>query len=107
MGQQPLRPLTATMASKLAPFIFRTVARPARIASRTQCRSFTATPRVASDALHVHRDTPVNNASIPFKFTEQNNKLVDEILKRYPPNTRRRLLCPFSISDKDNMGSAA
>ncbi|PVH85186.1 putative NADH-ubiquinone oxidoreductase 24 kDa subunit, mitochondrial [Cadophora sp. DSE1049] len=83
------------MASKLAPFIFRTVARPARIASRTQCRSFTASPRVASDALHVHRDTPVNNASIPFKFTEQNNKLVDEILKRYPPQYKKAAVMPL------------
>merc|ERR1712169_149032 len=59
------------------------------------CRSFTATPRVASDALHVHRDTPVNNASIPFKFTEQNNKLVDEILKRYPPQYKKAAVMPL------------
>merc|ERR1711881_332568 len=58
-------------------------------------RSFTATPRVASDALHVHRDTPVNNASIPFKFTEQNNKLVDEILKRYPPQYKKAAVMPL------------
>jgi NADH dehydrogenase (ubiquinone) flavoprotein 2 len=42
-----------------------------------------------------HRDTPENNASIPFKFTEQNNKLVDEILKRYPPQYKKAAVMPL------------
>jgi len=37
----------------------------------------------------------VNNASIPFKFTEQNNKLVDEILKRYPPQYKKAAVMPL------------
>ena len=42
-----------------------------------------------------HRDTPENNASIPFKFTEQNNKLIDEILKRYPPQYKKAAVMPL------------
>ena len=53
LEQQPLRFSTATMASKIVPYIFRAALRPARIASRSQCRAFTASPRVASDALQV------------------------------------------------------
>ncbi|TVY55342.1 NADH-ubiquinone oxidoreductase 24 kDa subunit, mitochondrial [Lachnellula cervina] len=83
------------MASKITPYVFRGAFRTARIASRAQCRSFTASPRVASDALQVHRDSPENNASIPFKFTEQNNKLIDEILKRYPPQYKKAAVMPI------------
>lgn len=42
-----------------------------------------------------HRDTPENNANIPFKFTEQNNKLIDEILKRYPPQYKKAAVMPL------------
>ncbi|CZR60597.1 probable NADH dehydrogenase flavoprotein 2, mitochondrial precursor [Phialocephala subalpina] len=83
------------MASKITPFVFRSTFRPARIPSRTQRRSFVAGSRLSSDALNVHRDTPENNASIPFKFTEQNNKLVDEILKRYPPQYKKAAVMPL------------
>jgi len=51
--------------------------------------------RVASDALQVHRDSPENNAKIPFKFTEQNNKLIEEILKRYPPQYKKAAVMPI------------
>ncbi|KAI5788489.1 putative NADH-ubiquinone oxidoreductase 24 kDa subunit, mitochondrial [Geopyxis carbonaria] len=47
-----------------------------------------------SDALAVHRDTPENNPSIPFKFTEQNLRLVDEVLKRYPPQYKKAAVMP-------------
>jgi NADH dehydrogenase (ubiquinone) flavoprotein 2 len=42
-----------------------------------------------------HRDTPENNAKIPFKFTAQNNKLIDEILKRYPPQYKKAAVMPI------------
>src|SRR5690349_24033865 len=42
-----------------------------------------------------HRDTPDNNPSIPFKFTEQNNRLIDEILKRYPPQYKKAAVMPI------------
>ncbi|KAI9743949.1 MAG: hypothetical protein M1818_002683 [Claussenomyces sp. TS43310] len=83
------------MASRITPFAFRSAFRPAYQASRQQCRLLSATPRLASDALNVHRDTPENNASIPFKFSEQNNKLVDEILKRYPPQYKKAAVMPI------------
>jgi NADH dehydrogenase (ubiquinone) flavoprotein 2 len=50
---------------------------------------------VASDALQVHRDSPENNARIPFKFTEQNNKLIEEILERYPPQYKKAAVMPL------------
>jgi len=83
------------MASKITPFLFRSVFRPAFRASRPQCRSLTATSRVGSDALAVHRDSDYNNPSIPFKFNEQNNKLIDEILKRYPPQYKKAAVMPI------------
>jgi NADH dehydrogenase (ubiquinone) flavoprotein 2 len=42
-----------------------------------------------------HRDTADNNPNIPFKFTEQNNKLIDEILKRYPPQYKKAAVMPL------------
>ncbi|KAG9229969.1 putative NADH-ubiquinone oxidoreductase 24 kDa subunit, mitochondrial [Amylocarpus encephaloides] len=83
------------MASNLAPRIFRRAFRPARITSQSQCRYFTASARMGSDALQVHRDSPENNAKIPFKFTAQNNKLIDEILKRYPPQYKKAAVMPI------------
>ncbi|KAH8591222.1 thioredoxin-like [2Fe-2S] ferredoxin-domain-containing protein [Bisporella sp. PMI_857] len=83
------------MASKITPFAFRSAFRPARIAASSQYRSFVASTRVASDALHIHRDTPDNNANIPFKFNEQNNKLIEEILKRYPPQYKKAAVMPI------------
>ncbi|KAL7266313.1 NADH:ubiquinone oxidoreductase 24 [Rhizina undulata] len=47
-----------------------------------------------SDTLAVHRDTPENNPAIPFKFTEQNQKLIAEILKRYPPQYKKAAVMP-------------
>jgi NADH dehydrogenase (ubiquinone) flavoprotein 2 len=42
-----------------------------------------------------HRNTPDNNPDIPFKFNEQNNKLIDEILKRYPPQYKKAAVMPL------------
>ncbi|ATZ53170.1 hypothetical protein BCIN_09g00540 [Botrytis cinerea B05.10] len=83
------------MASKITPFVFRSAFRPARIASRSQCRSFVAGSRLSSDSLMVHRDTPDNNASIPFKFTPQNEKIIEEILKKYPPQYKKAAVMPI------------
>ncbi|KAH8820856.1 putative NADH-ubiquinone oxidoreductase 24 kDa subunit, mitochondrial [Xylogone sp. PMI_703] len=83
------------MASKIAPFILRSAFRPARVAARPQWRSFQSSTKKASAALHVHRNTEVNNPEIPFKFTEQNLKLIDEILKRYPPQYKKAAVMPI------------
>ncbi|KAM3075008.1 NADH:ubiquinone oxidoreductase 24 [Clarireedia jacksonii] len=83
------------MASKITPLVVRSAFRAARTASRSQSRSFVTSSRLSSDALHVHRDTPENNASIPFKFTPQNEKLIEEILKRYPPQYKKAAVMPI------------
>ncbi|KAI7864756.1 thioredoxin-like [2Fe-2S] ferredoxin-domain-containing protein [Spinellus fusiger] len=50
---------------------------------------------VLSDALFVHRDTPKNNAKVPFKFTEENTKKVEEIFKKYPPQYKKGAIMPL------------
>lgn len=42
-----------------------------------------------------HRDTPENNPRIPFKFNAINNKLIEEILKRYPPQYKKAAVMPL------------
>jgi len=42
-----------------------------------------------------HRDTSYNNPSIPFKFNETNLRLIDEILKRYPPQYKKAAVMPL------------
>ncbi len=46
-------------------------------------------------SLHQHRDTPVNNPSIPFSFNAINQKLIAEILKRYPPQYKKAAVMPL------------
>ncbi|KAK6360595.1 NADH:ubiquinone oxidoreductase 24 [Orbilia blumenaviensis] len=50
--------------------------------------------RRSSHALAVHRDTPDNHANIPFKFSAENEKLIAEILKRYPPQYKKAAVMP-------------
>ncbi|KAK3985041.1 NADH-ubiquinone oxidoreductase 24 kDa subunit, mitochondrial [Cladorrhinum sp. PSN332] len=87
------------MASKLTPFL-RTAARSAsRASSRPlvlpQSRAFTISARKQSDVLMVHRNTSDNNPNIPFKFSEQNEKIITEILKRYPPQYKKAAVMPI------------
>jgi NADH dehydrogenase (ubiquinone) flavoprotein 2 len=42
-----------------------------------------------------HRNNPNNNPSIPFKFSQQNLQLIDEILKRYPPQYKKAAVMPL------------
>ncbi|KAF2147111.1 uncharacterized protein K452DRAFT_261318 [Aplosporella prunicola CBS 121167] len=83
------------MASKLSPFALRSSFRAVRRVQRPQWRSFSATPLARSDALAVHRDTPENNPSIPFKFNEQSEKLVQEVLARYPSQYKKAAVMPL------------
>ncbi|KAI9846693.1 MAG: hypothetical protein M1837_003748 [Sclerophora amabilis] len=85
------------MASKLAPFLFRQAPRraQAQVLSRLPCRTFTASSRIASESLNVHRDTPDNNPSIPFEFRPQNLRLIEEILKRYPEQYKKAAVMPL------------
>ncbi|GAB1313979.1 NADH:ubiquinone oxidoreductase 24 [Madurella fahalii] len=86
------------MASKLTPFLMRTAIRSTSRASRPlipQTRAFSISARKQSDTLMVHRNTPDNNPEIPFKFTEQNEAIITEILKRYPPQYKKAAVMPL------------
>ncbi|KAF3914940.1 hypothetical protein ABW20_dc0109013 [Dactylellina cionopaga] len=56
--------------------------------------SLSTTSSRNSHALSVHRDSPENHANIPFKFTPENEKLIAEILKRYPPQYKKAAVMP-------------
>ena len=42
-----------------------------------------------------HRDTPQNNANIPFEFTAQNKELIKEIVSRYPSQYKKAAVMPL------------
>lgn len=42
-----------------------------------------------------HRNTPDNNPDIPFKFSAQNEKVITEVLKRYPPQYKKAAVMPL------------
>ncbi|KAG9249940.1 NADH-ubiquinone oxidoreductase 24 kDa subunit precursor [Emericellopsis atlantica] len=83
------------MASKMTPYLFRSAMRSASRAGFAQTRAFSVTARRPSDTLMVHRNTPENNPDIPFKFTPQNEKIITEILKRYPPQYKKAAVMPI------------
>ncbi|RYP93008.1 hypothetical protein DL770_000882 [Monosporascus sp. CRB-9-2] len=86
------------MASKLSPSLLRTAARSACRAQRphiSHIRAFTAGSSRRSADLAVHRNTPDNNPDIPFKFNAQNEALIAEILKRYPPQYKKAAVMPL------------
>lgn len=43
----------------------------------------------------VHRNTPDNNPDIPFKFTKENEAIMAEIIKRYPPQYKKAAVMPL------------
>ncbi|KAF3939322.1 hypothetical protein ABW19_dt0202773 [Dactylella cylindrospora] len=63
-------------------------------AAPIQRASLSVSSRRSSHALAVHRDTPENHANIPFKFSAENEKLIAEILKRYPPQYKKAAVMP-------------
>ena len=58
-------------------------------------RGFYTSSARASDNLFVHRDTPEDNPSIPFDFTDENKKRVKAILNIYPEGHKRGALIPL------------
>ncbi|KAF8710330.1 Thioredoxin-like [2Fe-2S] ferredoxin, partial [Rhizoctonia solani] len=68
-------------------------------------RSFSnAAPR-RSDALFVHRDTPYNNPKIPFKFTDENLKVAEETIAKYPPQYKKAAVIPLlDLAQRQNKG---
>ncbi|KAL8744794.1 MAG: hypothetical protein Q9190_003006, partial [Brigantiaea leucoxantha] len=83
------------MASKILPRLLRPVARAPKSHHPPQCRFLATTPNPASDALQVHRNAPHNNPQIPFEFNAINQKLIAEILKRYPPQYKKAAVMPL------------
>ncbi|KAF2739567.1 hypothetical protein EJ04DRAFT_484529 [Polyplosphaeria fusca] len=83
------------MASRVTPLLFRSGPRALRQLQRTQWRALSATAPSRSDSLMVHRNTPGNNPSIPFKFTAQNEELIKEILARYPSQYKKAAVMPL------------
>ncbi|PHH87027.1 hypothetical protein CDD83_9408 [Cordyceps sp. RAO-2017] len=62
---------------------------------QSQMRALAVSARRPSDALQVHRNSADNNPDIPFKFNEQNEKIIAEILKRYPPQYKKAAVMPI------------
>ncbi|KAJ5888648.1 Thioredoxin-like 2Fe-2S ferredoxin [Penicillium taxi] len=98
------------MASKLFPVS--RVGRLFRQSPFVQYRSFSVAPQRCSDSLPVvsisilrasqavgparsHRNSSHNNVNIPFKFTDSNLKVIDEILKRYPSQYKKAAVMPL------------
>ncbi|KAI9890286.1 MAG: NADH:ubiquinone oxidoreductase 24 [Vezdaea aestivalis] len=61
----------------------------------SQSRTFGTFLALRSDVLQVHRDTPENNSSQIFKFSAQTQRLVDEVLKRYPEQYKKAAVMPL------------
>ncbi|KAK7952493.1 NADH-ubiquinone oxidoreductase 24 kDa subunit [Apiospora aurea] len=77
------------MASKLCPMLLRTAIRAApELLERNSGLSLP--PRCEG-----HRNTPDNNPELPFKFTAQNEAIIAEILKRYPPQYKKAAVMPL------------
>ncbi|KAK2790162.1 NADH:ubiquinone oxidoreductase 24 [Emmonsiellopsis sp. PD_33] len=83
------------MASKLLPFALRHGRLAASRLSAAPARAFTAAAPLRSETLSVHRNSPNNNPSIPFKFSPQNLKVIDEILLRYPAQYKKAAVMPL------------
>ncbi|KAK4545121.1 hypothetical protein LTR36_003672 [Oleoguttula mirabilis] len=83
------------MASKFAPRAFRSSTRALRSSTRQPRQSFHLSAVQKSSSLNVHRDTPENNLSIPFKFSQQNEKLIQEVLSRYPSQYKKAAVMPL------------
>jgi len=58
-------------------------------------RQFHSTPGLQSEALSRHYDTPDNNASTPFDFTEENVAKIKTILAKYPANFKQSGIMPL------------
>ncbi|KAH9825455.1 putative NADH dehydrogenase flavoprotein 2, mitochondrial precursor [Teratosphaeria destructans] len=83
------------MASKLAPWALRTATGAVRGAARQQRRRFQVSAVTRSASLQVHRNTPENNLDVPFKFNEKNEKLIREVLSRYPSQYKKAAVMPL------------
>ncbi|EFX04614.1 NADH-ubiquinone dehydrogenase [Grosmannia clavigera kw1407] len=96
------------MAGRLSPAAFRLAVRAVCGASSPsavgmakaggkpmQMRALSASARRASATLQVHRNTADNNPDIPFQFSADNKNVIQEILKRYPPQYKKAAVMPL------------
>ncbi|PHH50419.1 NADH-ubiquinone oxidoreductase 24 kDa subunit, mitochondrial [Ceratocystis fimbriata CBS 114723] len=81
------------MASKLLS-LARFSVRPSGII-RPRASAATVAVSRASHTLSVHRNTPENNPDVPFKFSPENEKVIAEILKKYPPQYKKAAVMPI------------
>jgi len=49
----------------------------------------------SEDAVYQHRDTPDNNPYTPFDFTEENMKVIKQIVAKYPINYKQSAIGPL------------
>nr|POF13479.1 nadh-ubiquinone oxidoreductase 24 kda subunit, mitochondrial [Quercus suber] len=83
------------MSSKLVPLASRAARSAVRSPARFNKRAFHVSRATRSDTLNVHRDTPENNLSTPFKFNAINEKLIQEVLSRYPSQYKKAAVMPL------------
>jgi NADH dehydrogenase (ubiquinone) flavoprotein 2 len=58
-----------------------------------------------SVGLMVHRDTAENNSEMKWSFNKENEKIVQEIIERYPKNYKRSAMIPMlDIAQQQNNG---
>lgn len=48
-----------------------------------------------SSIVSVHRDTKLNNPSLPFEFNSENRKRADEVIAKYPPQYKKAAVMPL------------
>ncbi|KAI9206865.1 thioredoxin-like [2Fe-2S] ferredoxin-domain-containing protein [Polychytrium aggregatum] len=63
--------------------------------ARPSSRSFFTGSSLRSDKLFVHRDTPENNASIPFEFNTENTERAKAIIAKYPAQYKKAAIIPL------------
>uniref|UniRef100_A0A060T2U0 ARAD1C31306p n=1 Tax=Blastobotrys adeninivorans TaxID=409370 RepID=A0A060T2U0_BLAAD len=51
--------------------------------------------RAYSTIVGVHRNTPQNNPSIPFEFSEENMKRANDTIAKYPPQYKKAAVMPL------------
>ncbi|XP_046397828.1 NADH dehydrogenase [ubiquinone] flavoprotein 2, mitochondrial [Ischnura elegans] len=59
------------------------------------CRPLQTSSVALSENLFVHRDSPENNANVPFEFTPENKKRAETIMSIYPDGHERAAVIPL------------
>jgi len=54
-----------------------------------QSRNFRSSPALFSSGIVQHRDTPQNNASTPFEWSNESLSLIKEVLRKFPSNYKQ------------------